>query len=249
MAEVRQSRPQRLLVVDDDRALARTIKIYLEEAGYAVEVAADAAAARKHLAQQSYDMAIIDLGLPGEDGLSLTRSLREQGELGLLILTGRQDATDRIVGLEIGADDYVLKPVELRELLARVRSILRRSVRAGNGGVRRGIASKLLRFGDWTADLASRALLRGDGERVELTTAEFDLLVAFLTHPQRVLTRDQILDLTRGREAAPFDRSVDVMVGRLRKKIEIDPENPALIKTMHGVGYLFVANVVPVNPV
>jgi two-component system OmpR family response regulator len=248
MAEGRQSRPQRLLVVDDDRALARTIKIYLEEAGYAVDVAPDAAAARKHLAQQSYDMAVIDLGLPGEDGLSLTRSLREQGEIGLLILTGRQDATDRIVGLEIGADDYVLKPVELRELLARVRSILRRSGR-GNGGVRRGIASKLLRFGDWTADLASRALLRGDGERVELTTAEFDLLVAFLTHPQRVLTRDQILDLTRGREAAPFDRSVDVMVGRLRKKIEVDPENPALIKTMHGIGYLFVANVVPVNQV
>jgi two-component system, OmpR family, response regulator len=246
MAEGKQSRPQRLLVVDDDRALARTIKIYLEEAGYAVEVAPDAAAARKHLAQQSYDMAIIDLGLPGEDGLSLTRSLREQGEIGLLILTGRQDATDRIVGLEIGADDYVLKPVELRELLARVRSILRRSNRA-NGG-RRGIANKLLQFGDWTADLASRALLRGDGERVELTTAEFDLLVAFLTHPQRVLTRDQILDLTRGREAAPFDRSVDVMVGRLRKKIEVDPENPALIKTMHGIGYLFVANVVPVNP-
>jgi two-component system, OmpR family, response regulator len=234
MTEGRQSRPQRLLVVDDDRALARTIKIYLEEAGYGVEVAPDAAAARKHLAQQSFDMAIVDLGLPGEDGLSLTRSLREQGEIGLLILTGRQDATDRIVGLEIGADDYVLKPVELRELLARVRSILRRSGR-GNGG-------------DWTADLASRALLRGDGDRVELTTAEFDLLVAFLTHPQRVLTRDQILDLTRGREAAPFDRSVDVMVGRLRKKIEVDPENPALIKTMHGIGYLFVANVVPVNP-
>jgi two-component system OmpR family response regulator len=175
MTEGRQSRPQRLLVVDDDRALARTIKIYLEEAGYGVEVAPDAAAARKHLAQQSFDMAIVDLGLPGEDGLSLTRSLREQGEIGLLILTGRQDATDRIVGLEIGADDYVLKPVELRELLARVRSILRRSGR-GNGGVRKGIASKLLRFGDWTADLASRALLRGDGDRVELTTAEFDLL-------------------------------------------------------------------------
>src|SRR5262245_53063333 len=129
MAEGKQSRPQRLLVVDDDRALARTIKIYLEEAGYAVEVASDAVAARKHLAQRPYDMAIIDLGLPGEDGLSLSRSLREQGEIGLLILTGRQDATDRIVGLEIGADDYVLKPVELRELLARVRSILRRSNR------------------------------------------------------------------------------------------------------------------------
>jgi two-component system OmpR family response regulator len=195
MVEGRQSRPQRLLVVDDDRALARTIENYLEDAGFEVDLAADAASARKQLAQHSYDMAIIDLGLPGEDGLSLTRSLREQGELGLLILTGRQDATDRIVGLEIGADDYVMKPVELREL----------------------------------------------------TTSEFELLVAFLTHPQRVLTRDQILDLTRGREAGPFDRSVDVMVGRLRKKIEVDPENPSLIKTMHGVGYLFVANVVPLK--
>jgi two-component system OmpR family response regulator len=246
MAEGRLHRPQRLLVVDDDRALARTIKLYLEDAGYEVEVAPDAAAARKQLAQLAYDMAIIDLGLPGEDGLSLTRSLREQGELGLLILTGRQDATDRIVGLEIGADDYVLKPVELRELLARVRSILRRTGR-GNGGLRRGPADKLLRFGDWTADLASRTLLRGDGGQVELTTSEFELLVAFLTHPQRVLTRDQILDLTRGREASPFDRSVDVMVGRLRKKIEVDPENPMLIKTMHGVGSLFVANVVPLR--
>ena len=130
--------------------------------------------------------------------------------------------------------------------MARVRSILRRSGR-GNGSPKRGPTSKLLSFGDWTADLASRALLRNDRERVELTTAEFDLLVAFLTHPQRVLTRDQILDLTRGREAAPFDRSVDVMVGRLRKKIEVDPENPTLIKTMHGVGYMFVANVVPAN--
>jgi two-component system OmpR family response regulator len=245
MVEGRQNRPQRLLVVDDDRALARTIENYLEDAGFEVDLAADATSARKQLAQHSYDMAIIDLGLPGEDGLSLTRSLREQGELGLLILTGRQDATDRIVGLEIGADDYVMKPVELRELLARVRSILRRSVR--NGGARRGPTDKLLRFGDWTADLASRTLLRGDGERVELTTSEFELLVAFLTHPQRVLTRDQILDLTRGREAGPFDRSVDVMVGRLRKKIEVDPENPSLIKTMHGVGYLFVANVVPLK--
>ncbi len=245
MVEGRQNRPQRLLVVDDDRALARTIENYLEDAGFEVDLAADAASARKQLAQHSYDMAIIDLGLPGEDGLSLTRSLREQGELGLLILTGRQDATDRIVGLEIGADDYVMKPVELRELLARVRSILRRSVR--NGGVRRGPTDKLLRFGDWTADLASRTLVRGDGEQVELTTSEFELLVAFLTHPQRVLTRDQILDLTRGREAGPFDRSVDVMVGRLRKKIEVDPENPTLIKTMHGVGYLFVANVMPLK--
>ena len=246
MVEGRQNRPQRLLVVDDDRALARTIKNYLEDAGYEVDIAADAGSARKQLAQHSYDMAIIDLGLPGEDGLSLTRSLREQGELGLLILTGRQDATDRIVGLEIGADDYVMKPVELRELLARVRSILRRSARA-DGGVRRGPTDKLLRFGDWTADLASRTLVRGDGERIDLTTSEFELLVAFLTHPQRVLTRNQILDLTRGREAGPFDRSVDVMVGRLRKKIEPDPENPSLIKTMHGVGYLFVANVVPLK--
>jgi two-component system OmpR family response regulator len=246
MVEGRKNRQQRLLIVDDDRALARTIKTYLEDAGYEVDAAPDAPSARKQLAQHSYDMAIIDLGLPGEDGLSLTRSLREQGELGLLILTGRQDATDRIVGLEIGADDYVLKPVELRELLARVRSILRRSSR-GNGGLRRRPTDKLLRFGDWTADLASRTLVRGDGERVELTTSEFELLVAFLTHPQRVLTRDQILDLTRGREASPFDRSVDVMVGRLRKKIEADPENPMLIKTMHGIGYLFVANVVPLK--
>src|SRR5919109_3357765 len=132
MVEGRQNRPQRLLVVDDDRALARTIENYLEDAGFEVDVAADAASARKQLAQHSYDMAIIDLGLPGEDGLSLTRSLREQGDFGLLILTGRQDTTDRIVGLEIGADDYVMKPVELRELLARVRSILRRAGR-GNG--------------------------------------------------------------------------------------------------------------------
>ena len=246
MVEGRQNRPQRLLVVDDDRALARTIENYLEDAGFEVDIAADAASARKQLAQHSYDMAIIDLGLPGEDGLSLTRSLREQGDIGLLILTGRQDATDRIVGLEIGADDYVMKPVELRELLARVRSILRRSSR-GNGGMRRGPAHRLLRFGEWTADLASRTLVRANGEQVNLTTSEFELLVAFLTHPQRVLTRDQILDLTRGREAGPFDRSVDVMVGRLRKKIEPDPENPSLIKTMHGVGYLFVAKVVPLK--
>jgi DNA-binding response OmpR family regulator len=242
----RTNKPQHILVVDDERALAKTIKDYLENAGFSVDVAADAGTARKQVAHQAYDLAIIDLGLPGEDGLSLTRSLAEQTGLGLLILTGRQDATDRIVGLEIGADDYVVKPVELRELLARVRSILRRSGR-GDMAVRKGPSTKLLRFGDWIADLSSRTLLRSNGERVELTMAEFELLVAFITHPQRVLTRDQILDLTRGREASPFDRSVDVLVGRLRKKIEMDPENPALIKTMHGMGYLFVADVLPEN--
>jgi two-component system, OmpR family, response regulator len=226
-----------ILVVDDQQEVCDVVQEYLTGEGFRVSVAHDGAGMRRVLAQSQIDLVILDLMLPGEDGLSLARSLRSESGIGIIILTGRGETVDRIIGLEMGADDYLSKPFHLRELLARVKSVLRR-VRN-----RTGDAMQLLRvrarFAGWNLDLSSRELMSPQGQEVRLTTGEFDLLAAFVNNANQVLTRDRLLDLARNREAGPFDRTIDVQVGRLRRKLEDDPQNPTLIKTVRGSGYIF----------
>jgi DNA-binding response OmpR family regulator len=196
---------------------------------------------------QAPALVLLDLGLPGEDGFAIARQLREHWQCGLVIVTGRGDAVDKVVGLEVGADDYVTKPFDLRELLARIKAVLRRVAAPpaagpeGAGAAPRG----RLRFDAWLLDTAARSLRHAARGDVALTGGEFDLLCAFAQHPGRVLSRDFLLEATRGREAAPFDRTIDVQVGRLRRKLEPDVEPPQIIKSVRGAGYLFVPAVSP----
>jgi two-component system, OmpR family, response regulator len=233
-----------ILVVEDDAAVREMIAEYLDGHGYAVAQADSGAAMRKALAARVPDVVLLDVNLGGEDGLSLARYLREHHDLGIIMVTAAGDVVDRVVGLEVGADDYVAKPFDPRELLARLKSLLRRlegraaqdagkapSARAGKSTVR---------VGPCTLDLAAHRLLGADGEEIALTSMEFDLLRVFTDHPNQVLSRDQLLTHTRNREWEPFDRSIDIRIARLRKKIEPDPEKPRYIKTIRGSGYLFV---------
>jgi two-component system, OmpR family, response regulator len=226
-----------ILVVDDQREICEVVQDYLSNEGYRVSIANDGAAMRRIMAQSAVDLVVLDLMLPGEDGLTLARALRDESGVGILILTGRGDTVDRIIGLEMGADDYLPKPFHLRELLARVKSVLRRvsSRIADNAAPARSTA----RFAGWKLDLTSRELRSPSGKEVRLTTGEFDLLAAFVNNPNQVLTRDRLLDLARNREAGPFDRTIDVQVGRLRRKLESDPQKPTMIKTVRGTGYIF----------
>src|SRR5438876_339635 len=227
-----------ILVVDDQREICDLVQEYLAGEGYRVSTAHDGAGMRWVMAQSPVDLVILDLMLPGEDGLTLARSLRQESGIGIIILTGRGETVDRIIGLEMGADDYLPKPFHLRELLARVKSVLRRvQSRTGEGGPQP--ARSRMRFAGWSLDLSSRELLSPGGEEVRLTTGEFDLLAAFVSNANQVLSRDRLLDLARNREAGPFDRTIDVQVGRLRRKLEDDPQNPSLIKTVRGIGYIF----------
>jgi two-component system, OmpR family, response regulator len=226
-----------ILVVDDQQEICDVVQEYLTGEGYRVSTAHDGNGMRRVLGQHHVDLVILDLMLPGEDGLTLARSLRNESGIGIIILTGRGETVDRIIGLEMGADDYLPKPFHLRELLARVKSVLRRvQSRVGEPGqpVRTNA-----RFAGWSLDLSSRELLSPAGQQVRLTTGEFDLLAAFVNNPNQVLSRDRLLDLARNREAGPFDRTIDVQVGRLRRKLEDDPQNPSLIKTVRGSGYIF----------
>lgn len=226
-----------ILVVDDQREICEMVDDYLSGEGYRVSTAHDGAEMRRALAQSRVDLVILDLMLPGEDGLSLARSLREESDVGIIILTGRGETVDRIIGLEMGADDYLPKPFHLRELLARVKSVLRRvSSRTAD---RAPAPRSKARFAGWKLDLSSRELYSPTGKEVRLTTGEFDLLAAFVNNANQVLTRDQLLDLARNREAGPFDRTIDVQVGRLRRKLEDDPQRPSIIKTVRGSGYIF----------
>jgi len=226
-----------ILVVDDQREICDVVQEYLTGEGYRVSAAADGTGMRKIMAQGPVDLVILDLMLPGEDGLTLARSLREESNVGIIILTGRGETVDRIIGLEMGADDYLPKPFHLRELLARVKSVLRRvQLRAGE---QPAAARSKARFAGWNLDLARRELVSPDGSEVRLTTGEFDLLAAFVNNANQVLSRDRLLDLARNREAGPFDRTIDVQVGRLRRKLEEDPQRPSLIKTVRGSGYIF----------
>jgi len=230
-----------ILVVDDQREICDLIQDYLSDEGYRVSIASDGAAMRRVMAQSAVDLVILDLMLPGEDGLTLARGLRDVSDVGIIILTGRGDTVDRIIGLEMGADDYLPKPFHPRELLARVRSVRRRasSRTAENASGARSRA----RFAGWNLDLASRELRSPSGKEVRLTTGEFDLLAAFVNNANQVLTRDRLLDLARNREAGPFDRTIDVQVGRLRRKLESDPQKPTLIKTVRGSGYIFTPSI------
>jgi len=228
-----------ILVVDDDREIRDLLARFLAKHNYRVSVAADGRAMRAALADRRIDLVVLDLMLPGEDGLALCRWLRGQSDLPVIMLTAMGEDIDRIVGLEVGADDYLPKPFNPRELLARIKAVLRRA-----GGASRPAADRgALRFAGWRLEPAGRRLTAPDGGLVELTAGEFELLVALAERPQRVLSREQLLDLTRGRDAAPFDRSIDVQISRLRHKIETDPTRPALIKTVRGGGYVFTPDV------
>jgi two-component system OmpR family response regulator len=230
-----------ILVVDDHKEIRDLLGRYLERHGLRVTTAKDSATARRALKAAAIDLVVLDIMMPGEDGLSLCRNLRETTDLPVILLTALAEETDRVVGLEIGADDYVTKPFNPRELLARIKVVLRRThslpptlAPSGKG---------LVRFDRWTLDLARRELIGEDGVVTPLSTGEYRLLTALLEHPGVIVSRDQLLDLTRGRAAAPFDRSIDNQVSRLRKKIERDPKSPALIKTVWGGGYSFVGEV------
>jgi two-component system, OmpR family, response regulator len=231
---------QRILVVDDDPRICRLLRRYLEKESYRVDIANGSQAMWRSLKSKSYNLIILDLRLPGgEDGLSLARRLRTQTDISLIMLTGRSNSADKIVGLEMGADDYITKPFDRRELLARIRSVLRRAELRGNPRSMGDRDNDVMEFGGWTLDMNRRELTTTDGAPVELTSYEFDLLAAMVQRPARVLSRDQILDLIAHRDWQPLDRSIDVLIGKLRRKLNDDPSNPNLIKTIRGVGYMF----------
>ena len=229
----------RLLLVDDEAALREPLAEYLSRQGFAVFQAASAAEARSRLREALPDLVLLDIMMPGEDGLSLCRHLSETLTLPTILLTAKGESTDRIVGLEIGADDYVVKPFEPRELVARIRSVLRRAAKGGPPAAE----EEHFVFEGWQLDPLKRRLIAPDGAMVSISSAEFRLLMAFVEHPRQVLDRDRLLDLVQGREAHLFDRAVDNQVSRLRRKIEPDSRNPTLIQTVWGGGYMLAAEV------
>jgi two-component system, OmpR family, response regulator len=230
-----------LLIVDDDEEILALIERYFTGQGFRVSTAAHGAAMRALIDAESIDIVLLDLGLPREDGFDLTRYLRERWGGAIIIVTGRGEPVDRVVGLELGADDYVTKPFDLRELLARVRSVLRRATPALPGAKAPGQSA--IEFAGFRLDTAARILIGRDGSEISLTTGEFDLLRVFLGQPNRVLSRDQLMGHIHGRDAGPYDRAIDVQIGRLRRKIEKDPARPELIKSVRGAGYVFAARV------
>jgi DNA-binding response OmpR family regulator len=230
--------PLHMLVVDDDPGIGDLLNRYFTRQGFDVSRAADGPALHAALARARIDVILLDLGLPGKDGLDLTRELRTDWNGALIIVTGRGESVDRVMGLELGADDYVTKPFDLRELLARVRSVLRRRNVDAAPAPAAGY-----RFAGFTLEPRTRTLSTDGGDAIELTTGEYKLLLAMVEQPHQVLSRDDLLDRTSGRAAAPFDRAVDVQISRLRRKIEPDPARPTLIKSVRGAGYLFAAEV------
>lgn len=230
-----------ILVVDDDREIRDLLSRFLAKHGFRVTTAANGQEMRRGLEDWQIDLVVLDLMLPGDDGLKLCRETRDRSRVPIIMLTAMGEETDRIIGLEMGADDYLAKPFNPRELLARIKAVLRRAPRAEHlGSTSNG---ETVHFAGWEINLAQRQLKAPGDVIVELTTGEYDLLLAFVEHPQRVLSRDQLLDLTRGRSAIPFDRSMDIQVSRLRRKIEKNPDDPTLIKTVRGVGYVFTPSV------
>ncbi|MHA6720488.1 response regulator [Sphingomonas sp. RS6] len=230
-----------LLLVDDERSIREPLAQYLTRQGFRVTQAAEAESARARLNAYAIDLVILDIMMPGEDGLSLCRHIRETSEVPVILLTARSEETDRIVGLEMGADDYVVKPFSPRELSARIKVVLRRW--SGGGAKQYAPETGSYAFAGWVLRTGERTLIDRDGVSVPLSTGEYNLLHALVTRPRQVLTRDQLLDLTQGREAAAFDRAIDNQVSRLRKKIEPDVRNPSIIKTVWGGGYTLAAEV------
>ncbi len=231
--------PVRLLLVDDEKSLREPLADYLSRQGFEVVQAASAAEARSVLRTERPDLVLLDIMMPGEDGLSLCRHLSESQAIPTIMLTARGEAMDRIVGLEIGADDYVVKPFEPRELVARIRSVLRRAAK----GAPPPTEDEVLEFEGWQLDPLKRRLTDPEGVMVSISSVEFRLLMAFLEHPRQVLDRDRLLDMVQGREAHLFDRAVDNQISRLRRKIEVDSRNPTLIQTVWGGGYMLAADV------
>lgn len=236
-----------ILIVDDDPDICALLTQFLTGQGYTVATAGDGAAMRQALVGEVVDLVILDLMLPGEDGLSLCRHLRATTSLPIIMLTAMGSETDRVVGLEMGADDYLAKPFSTRELLARIRAVLRRAGQITQSAPGEPALAdepgEILEFSGWHLDVSRRRLTSPDGVLAEITSGEFDLLLAFLHHPHQVLSRDQLLDLARGRVSGPFDRTIDVQVGRLRRKMETDPKTPELFKTVRGGGYVLTVDV------
>jgi two-component system OmpR family response regulator len=232
-----------ILVVDDDPDVRDIVERCMKDAGFQVWTAADGSNVFDIVTEHAIDLAIVDLMLPDTDGLMLTRKLKEHSSIGVIILSGRGESTEKVIGLEIGADDYISKPFEPRELLARVQSVLRRLNKTDGAPASE---ATIYSFDEWLLDLTARTLTSPKGETVELSSGEFNLLKAFVEHPNRVLSRDQLLDFTHANDTPAFDRSVDVRVGRVRKKIEVDPQNPQFIKTIRNGGYMFAATVAQV---
>ena len=242
-ADVRFMNPApHILIVDDHREIRELVARLLNREGFRVSAAPDGKAMRKALADGRIDLILLDLMLPGEDGLALCRSVRADSNVPIIMLTAKGEEVDRVIGLEMGADDYLPKPFGSRELIARIRAVLRRG-RMEDPNAARGTPPKRYRFDRWILDTDSRALLRDDGVTVPISTGEYDLLLALVERPRRVLSRDQLLDLARGRAPAAFDRSIDTQVSRLRKKLERDPADPQVIKTIWGGGYMFTPEV------
>lgn len=238
----------RLLVVDDDPSVRSLLREYLEGHGFAVAEAGSGAEMREQIEHELPDAVLLDIGLPGEDGLVLARYLRERHEVGIIMVTASGDVVDRVVGLEVGADDYIAKPFDLRELLARLKSVLRRlQVKPpAEDKAQKALAQqpRRQRFGRCEIDLEARRMFEVGGAEVTITAMEYDLLRAFLANPNRVLSRDHLLLHTRNREWEPFDRSIDIRIGRLRRKVEPDPAGePRCIKTVRNAGYMFIPNV------
>jgi two-component system, OmpR family, response regulator len=230
-----------ILVVDDNQEILDLVSKLLKKDGYRVSTAKDGRLMRKVLADSSIDLILLDLMLPGEDGLSLCRELRVHSNIPIIMVTAKGEEFDRVLGLEMGADDYVSKPFSSRELLARIKAVLRRANTIGSTPVsERG---EQYQFAGWALDVAKRELISEDQVIIPLSTGEYDLLLAFVEHPRHVLNRDQLLDLSRGRASIVFDRSIDTQVSRLRRKIEEDPKNPEIIKTVWGGGYVFTPEV------
>lgn len=234
-----------ILIVDDDPQIRSLVSDYLVQHGFRVSTARDGAAMWREFKKAEFDLVVLDIMLPGDDGLTLCRKLRETSDVLIVMLSAVGEETDRVVGLEVGADDYVAKPFSPRELLARIKALKRRTEGplAEKRKARRLAALPVIRFNQWQLDPNKRRLIAPDGVTVPLSTAEYELLQAFLDNPGRILTRDQLLDITKGREAQPFDRTIDVQVARLRKKIEEDPKQPKILQTVRGGGYQFVADV------
>ncbi|MDX9861565.1 MAG: response regulator [Rhodospirillales bacterium] len=232
-----------ILIVDDDQQIGALLTQFLGSQGFRATAVTDGQAMRRALAEDTVDLVVLDLMLPGEDGLSLLRHLRATTALPVVMLTAMGSEPDRVIGLELGADDYLAKPFSTRELLARIKAVLRRAGAAGETSRAAAEPLKVLRFAGWTLDTGRRRLRSPEGMLVELTGGEYDLLMAFLLHPQRVMNRDELMDLARGRLPGPEDRTIDVQVGHLRRKIEADPKSPELIKTVRGGGYVLAVEV------
>lgn len=235
--------PTHVVVVDDHNDIRDLVREYLEQQGYKVTAAENGAALRRVLERKTVDLIILDVMMPGEDGISLCKEVRASGDIPIIFLTAMADDADRIIGLELGADDYLVKPFNPRELLARIRAVLRRVT--SSAAARTVLNHRIVRIDHWKLDLGRQEIVGDDGVGIPLSTAEFRLLKVFVERPGLILSREQLLDLTAGRTAEIFDRSIDNQVSRLRKKIEENPKNPTIIKTHWGGGYSLCAEVTP----